>query len=222
MTTPGPGFQSHLAHRLEQAKAQSQTPLSRSDVAEIISEIIGTMEGDVSGIDLKIYQELESLANYIQSARSEIAQIRPDEIQADYIPTATDELDAVVGATEEATGRILDSAEQIQTIAAKLPEEPANQLMNISTEIFEASNFQDITGQRITKVVNTLKHIEAKIDVLVNVLGEEVAKARPGGEGTSANAAPSAADDSALLNGPQLPDTAVDQDEIDRLLQSFD
>src|SRR3546814_114085 len=123
------------------------------------------MEGYISAVDLQIYEELESLARYIQSARVEIAALRPDEIRQDHIPAATDELDAVVGATEEATGRILDAAEQIQTIAEGLDQAVQNQLVDLVTGIFEACNFQDITGQRISKVVRTLKHIETKIDV---------------------------------------------------------
>ncbi|WP_366656464.1 protein phosphatase CheZ [Fodinicurvata sp. EGI_FJ10296] len=208
-----------LAESLDEARANAEAPLTRSDVAEIIAEVIGTMEGDLTSLDFKIYRELDSLAKYIQAARSEIAQIRPDEISADFIPSATDELDAVVGATEEATGTILDTAEQIQNIAATLEGDVSDQLMTHTINIFEACNFQDITGQRITKVVNTLKHIENKIDTLVNVLGEEVAKARSSGAAQSADAADV---DMSLLNGPQLPDKAIDQDEIDRLLAEFD
>jgi chemotaxis protein CheZ len=84
------------------------------------------------------------------------------------------------------------------------------------TRIFEACNFQDITGQRITKVVRTLKHIEGKIEVLIQALGEEVQKTH-----RSAAAADPNNEDS-LLNGPQLPGNAIDQSEIDKLLASFD
>src|SRR3546814_19418060 len=109
------------------------------------------MEGYISAVDLRVYDELESLARYIQSARVEIAALRPDEIRQDHIPAATDELDAVVGATEEATGRILDAAEQIQTIAGGLDQAVQSQLVDLVTGIFEACNFQDITGQRTSR-----------------------------------------------------------------------
>jgi len=93
-------------------------------------------------------------------------------------------------------------------------------LVTLVTNIFEASNFQDITGQRINKVVKTLKHIEAKIDALVEAMGEEA----DGAQGTKAPATDMSepADDETLLNGPQLPEAAIDQDEIDRLLAEFD
>ncbi|HET8729427.1 MAG TPA: protein phosphatase CheZ [Alphaproteobacteria bacterium] len=208
-----------LMSRLDAAREEAGEPLTREEVAEVIREVIGSMEGDISATDLRVYNELESLARYIQSARSEIAALRPDEIRQDHIPAATDELDAVVGATEDATGRILDAAEQIQTIAEGLEQPARDQLVDLVTGIFEASNFQDITGQRISKVVRTLKHIETKIDVLIAVLGEEVERAKEQAEGAGM---PAAATDADLLNGPQLPGNANDQDEIDRLLASFD
>ncbi len=209
-----------LLAKIDQARRDADRPVTREDVTEIIGQVVGSMAGDISAIDLKVYQELESLARYIQAARAEIAAIRPDEIGGDYISAATDELDAVVTATEDATGRILDSAENIQTIAGTIEEPAQSQIIDLVTGIFEASNFQDITGQRISKVVRTLKHIEAKIDALVEVMGEEVERARQ-----NANPEPAAEaviDESDLLNGPQLPGGAIDQDEIDRLLASFD
>lgn len=210
-----------LSSRLADAVAEAGQPLSREQVAEIISEVVGTMEGDVTAVDLKVYQELKSLAGYIETARAEIASIRPSELRDEYISSATDELDAVVDATEDATGRILDAAEHIQAIAEDVAEPARTKLIDLVTGIFEASNFQDITGQRISKVVRALKHIESKIGVLVTALGEEVQRAREQAADSGTEAAP-AQSDKDLLNGPQMPDDAIDQDEIDRLMASFD
>ena len=209
--------QSELIDRLSEAGKAADRPLTREDVAEILSQVVGSMEGDVSALDLKIYRELESLVQYIEAAKNEIASIRPQELGPDFIVSATDELDAVVGSTEEAAGRILDAAEAIQTVAEELEPAVQEKIIDQVTEIFEASNFQDLTGQRITKVVKTLKHIESRIEALVGILGEEVERVRH-------SVAPEAAtdDETALLNGPQLPGNANDQDEIDRLLASFD
>ncbi|MGP1396875.1 MAG: protein phosphatase CheZ [Inquilinaceae bacterium] len=211
---------SALAARLDQAHREANQPLTHAEVAEILTEILSSMDGDVSITDLKIYQELNLIIQAIQTARSEIAAIRPDEIQDAFIPTATDELDAVVGATEEAAGRILDAAEKIQTVAEQVGEPHQATIFELVTEIFEASNFQDITGQRITKVVSTLKVIEEKINALVTILGDEVKRAAATDQPEAANDGP--ASDKDLLNGPQLPSNAIDQDEIDKLLSSFD
>ena len=211
---------SALLQRLHDVRRDADKQLSREDVAEILAQVIGSLEGDVSAIDLKIYNELEALVRYIQTAREEIAAIRPHEIGEEFISSATDELDAVVGATEDATGRILDAAESIQTIAESLEEDTQNALIEKVTDIFEASNFQDLTGQRISKVVRTLKHIEERIHALVTVLGEEVERARQQNQKEADG--PDSDDEQNLLNGPQLPGGGNDQDEIDRLLASFD
>lgn len=209
-----------LAERLEQARQEAARPLSRAEVTEIITEVVMSINGDLTPLDLKVYEELNGLASFIQAAKHEISEIRPQDIGDEYIPTATDELDAVVLSTEEATGRILDSAEQLMTIAGEQEDAVQEKLTEIAMEIFEASNFQDITGQRITKVVRALKHIESKIDALIGVLGEEVQRSKAEAECPQQDDGSVA--DSDLLNGPQLPQDAIDQDEIDRLLASFD
>jgi len=217
---PAAAHDASLSARLDAARREAEAPLTRDDVAAIIAEVVGSMEGDISALDLKIYQELEALARYIQSAKAELAAIRADRIGQEYILSATDELDAVVNATEEATGQILDAAETIQTIAESLDEPTRDRIVELVTGIFEASNFQDITGQRITKVVTTLKHIEVKIDAMLNALGQEVERVRSQADAAETKGA--LADDKSLLNGPQLPGNANDQAEIDRLLASFD
>ena len=211
---------SDIERKLDVARREAATPLTREEVAQIIGEMVDSLHGDLSSVDLKIYRELESLTADIQNARAEIAAIRPDEISTQFIPTAADELDAVVGATAEAAGRILDCAEQIQDIAAGVETEVRDKLVALVTDIFEACNFQDITGQRITKVVKTLQNIEARIGQMVSLLGEEIRKAA---EASGVDAPVNDPNDEAsLLNGPQLEGDGIDQDEIDALLNSFD
>jgi len=80
-----------------------------------------------------------------------------------------------------------------------------------------------LTGQRITKVVRTLQHIEERIDSLVQAFGVKAGigdmEAKPR---SAPKQRPSGSPDDDLLSGPSLPGQAIDQDEIDRLLASFD
>ena len=85
-------------------------------------------------------------------------------------------------------------------------------LQDATTRIYEACSFQDITGQRITKVVSTLKTIEVKVDSILAAFGSRR-------EGFAPAPLP---DPETLLNGPQLPANAMDQTDIDKLLASFD
>jgi len=91
---------------------------------------------------------------------------------------------------------------------------PAAKLQDATTRIYEACSFQDITGQRITKVVATLKTIEATVAQIVATFGRSDSD-RP----TEIGAEPA---DVALLNGPQHPAVAMDQYDIDKLLASFE
>ena len=208
------GIDSDLALRLDAIRRSHGDTISVDQVGEVVHALLETVTGDISAGDLRLYRELESLASYIQSAKAEIAQLRPDEIRSDFIPSATDELDAIVGSTEAATNNILDAAEKLEGLAPVLEPDVAERLSEIVTTIYESCNFQDLTGQRITKVVKVLKVIEERVDTLVKVFGAQVDQgpAQPK-EITS---------DDDLLNGPQLPDAAKDQAEIDRLMASFD
>lgn len=203
-------LQAHLNDRLKEATAQTKAPMSADEIQRVVREVISTISGDMTAGDLKFYSELQELANYISRAKQEIAAIKPKDITNSHIPNATDELDAVVGATEEATNKIMDVCDTIGAIATNCSQDISEQLIGCTTRIFEACNFQDITGQRITKVVQTLKYIDTKVGALLAALGEEI----HGGEG--AGGAIISEDD--LLNGPQLPQNAIGQDEIDKLL----
>jgi chemotaxis protein CheZ len=188
--------------------------VSREEIHLAVEEVISSLTGTLSLSDIKLYRELEDLARFIQSAKREIAALRPDDIPDEHIPMATDELDAVVAATARATGEILDRAEALEKLAPTLPPEAAAEITDAVTRIFEASNFQDITGQRITKVVKALKYIEIKIDGLVTAFGVremEMPSAPP-------PAIEEADDDAKLLHGPQMPAVANSQAEIDAIL----
>jgi chemotaxis protein CheZ len=211
-----------LDQRLGVAKGEARQPLSREEVTDIVTAIIGSMAGDLSAADIKLYSELEALARYIHNARTEIAAIRPDDIHNEHIPRATDELDAVVGATEDATHRIMDSCEASTAIAARLDADSAAALARAVTSVFEACNFQDITGQRIAKVVKTLKHIEAKIIAPLAAFGDGAERPTVIGTAGAVTGEAACAGDDGMLHGPALPRDAVDQATIDRLLAGAD
>src|SRR5215469_7856414 len=183
--------------------------LEANAVTSVVEAVLASLSGEMSIADLKLYHELQQLARYIAAAKREIAEIEPSDINA-RIPEATDELDAVVAHTAEATGTILDAAEAMEKLAPTLPSEAAAIVSGAVTRIYEACNFQDITGQRITKVVSTLKYIEQKIDALLAAFGE--------GIGSPALAAAPLKGTSELMAGPQLPAMANKQADIDAIL----
>lgn len=208
-----------LVARLSSLQTHGGDSRDRQEITEVVTSLLATMEGDLSGANIKLYSELEALSQYILSAKSEIAALRPDEIKDEHLPNATDELDAIVGATEVATNGILQAMETLEGLTGEMTPEVAEKVTEAVTQVYESCNFQDITGQRITKVVKALKHIEQKVDDLVAAFGDEISKYK---DTSPKRAAKEKTGDAALLNGPQLPDEASKQAEIDALLASFD
>lgn len=198
--------------------------LQPADLVEVVESIVSSAQGDLSSVNLRLYTEIEALSSYIQTARSEIASLRPDEITDEHLPAAGEELEAIVGATEQATNSIMEAVEAIENEAAKLDPEAAERITNAVTNVYEACSFQDITGQRITKVVTCLTHIEEKVNALLGAFGQEIGEkaAAPTPRPAPKAAKGSARPDEHLMNGPQLPDNAISQDDIDALLASFD
>jgi chemotaxis protein CheZ len=182
-------------------------------VADIVRAVLNTMRGDLTGQEAALLAEVEELAQTVANARAEIAKLRADDITGDHIPSATDELDAIVAHTAVATDIILECCEKLDMLGPTLPGEAAQIVQDVTTKIYEACSFQDITGQRITKVVSTLQAIEAKVAHIVEVFRRDAFGSAP---------APPAETETSLLNGPQLPVNAMDQSDIDALLASFD
>lgn len=204
------------AHAVPQRLAQLGARYPGADpemVAEVVRAVLSTMRGDLSSHETALLSEVEELAQTVANARAEIAALQADDITESHIPSATDELDAIVAHTASATDSILEACEKLDTVGPQLSQEFAGTLQDATTAIYEACSFQDITGQRITKVVSTLKSIESKVAHIIEVFHRDDIGARP------VVAEPEA---SGLLNGPQLPTNAMDQSDIDALLASFD
>jgi len=174
---------------------------------EAPTELVHRLKASVHDNDL--LAEVEDLARTIARTRSELQRLDAGPFIAGHIPAATDELDAVVAHTASATDVILESCERLEMAASTGTPIDAEMLGRATTSIYEACSFQDITGQRIKKVVGTLKAIEQKVGDILKVFGQ-------GQEITESDAA-----GESLTNGPQLPGKAMEQSDIDKLLADF-
>ncbi len=176
-----------------------------------------------------MHADIEALADYIDAAKAEIVEIKADKINREFLPEASDQLVAVVGATEQATHDIFEAVELIEELTEKMTPETAERVTEAVTRVYEACGFQDITGQRVTKVVTVLQNVEAKVHALLQAFGEEsgaegrvAASETREASGTSVDGATPASSDEDLMHGPQLPGEANSQDDIDALLANFD
>jgi chemotaxis protein CheZ len=196
-----------------------------ADIAEVVESVLGSISGDKSGINVKLHEDIEALAKFIAAAKADISSLRADEINSKFIPTASNELTAIVGATEHATNEIFEAVDAIEAACAEMEPEAAAPFADAVTRIYEACSFQDITGQRITKIVKVLQDVEDRVSSLLEVFGEQVPERKPEAAGPKEPApdvAPEAAADEELMNGPQLPANAMSQEDIDALMASFD
>ena len=221
-----------LRQRISELEASGEDFVPMSQVKDIMGAVKSMFEGNFEGQDLELFGELGDLAKYINEARKELRQFQPKNIADKDIPDASDQLDAIVAQTEQATGGIMDSCEQLQGIHQRVKdrlishEPPLDEDVlvgvddamieaeNHITRIYESCNFQDLTGQRIMKIVNTLREIERQVLRMVVVFGmqnhELDEDERKGFE-----------EDVNLLEGPQLPGNSLEQDDIDDILNKL-
>lgn len=215
-------FGKHLTDRVSSIREAQGDTVDIGEVASLIENLMTSIEGDITAPEIHVQNKILELVEYIKKAREEIASLQPAEINEQHIPAASDELSAIVAATEEATNTFLDAAEKLGDIGSKIGGEHENDINDIITQIYEASNFQDITGQRINKVVSTLQHIEGVVNKMAASLGSPVNKDQPRGDAYAAAKEADERPDADLLNGPQLEGGGNSQDDIDDLLASFD
>lgn len=166
-----------------------------------------------------IQVEISDIAGRIKATKLEMAALRHPLSDEDTFQEASQQLSAVVRATEVATNAIISAAEEIEDIVnevrAQLPEgyqaSRLKDLNDVTVKIFEACNFQDLTGQRITKVVQALSFIEERIDGMMSVWNTKEFEAMP--------LPPSIAkhDEGLALHGPVEGKASVSQADIDAL-----
>lgn len=202
------------------AIAQEEVPSSTELMAA--QQLLNSYRAQIEQCE-KLKVELDLIHEAINRTKQEIAVLHGKSFSGDEMSKVTGELGAVVGGTEEATQQILEAAEAIDLAASALGKPmSADQQARLSEEIqdrvvgiFEACNFQDLTGQRISKVMSTMKFIEHHITVMMDIWG---------GVDAIKQHAPAILDtrvgDARLLNGPKAVDDEIghaSQDDIDAM-----
>ena len=170
---------------------------------------------------MRLKVELDAISDAIQRTKQEIATLHYAGAQGREMARVTDELGAIVMGTEGATNTILAAAERVDELAGNLAarvagddKEIAREIADQVVSIFEACNFQDITGQRISKVVAAMRFVEERVGQMIEIWGglesfKEIQTLED----------PARSGDKALLNGPALEDdsSCTSQDDIDAL-----
>lgn len=234
--TPQESSHSNLQNQMAAITDSQEEMIPKAQVVELINLVRDVFGGSTTkGVDEdNLFHEIGELAKFINNAKKELNTVKTGKIADEDIPDASNQLDAIVKMTEAATGRIMDECERMQSVQAVLRDRLINaeppidpdvlagvddSLDDMGTSItfvYEACNFQDITGQRIQKVVKALQEIERQVLRMVVVFG--LAQK----EGSLAQEVKDdLLQDADLLNGPQLDGQGLDQDDIDDILNAL-
>ncbi|GHB32030.1 hypothetical protein GCM10007094_20990 [Pseudovibrio japonicus] len=209
--------------------------LNRSAEADDLLEAVRRLEKTLVERELPSEMESYRLHTYemyeaIERTKDEVSKIKLENADNNRFAAASNELDAIVTSTESATQVILESSEAIQDLVDKLrasgaEDAPCDAIEEMAMEILMACSFQDLTGQRINKVVKALHYLEDRISKMIRIWGVDLSdEDRPKvnlddvqeEDGRHIDKRP----DAHLLNGPQLDGEGVDQADIDALFDA--
>jgi chemotaxis protein CheZ len=213
---------------MAQAKAKAKTPkgggelknieiskdLSLLDIMKFAETMANQMQTFHEALDASLFREFREISRFISNMRSEIGRLQAHDLSETRIPRAGEELDAIVESTEEATNTIMESAEAIMSADPEDVKAYQDAVNEHIMKIFEACSFQDLTGQRISKVVEALQHVEERVNHFANAIGafddEEFL--------TDEEKAREERRKELILHGPQKKGEGIEQGDIDALL----
>jgi chemotaxis regulatin CheY-phosphate phosphatase CheZ len=162
-------------------------------------------------VDLR--RELEGMAQAVGQTRREIASMKPSLHGENCVTDATAEIAMAINSTEQAATDIMNVAERLQSISTELRAKSdalsiCDEIESHAINLMLACSFQDLTGQRMTKASNTLRHIEQRVNGLIQIWGVT-------GQDSSVK---QEYHPDPFLNGPAKEGEGTSQDDIDRLI----
>ena len=202
-----------LNHILAFLRQKRSADVTFSDVAGLAEIAVQSLQSFFTQLDASVYRELRDIAAYIEAMKQEIAALQVNELKDNRIPAAGHELGAIVKATEQATNDIMQCAEELMEADAKDPAAYKALVDAKMLVIFEACSFQDLTGQRIAKVVETLEHIESRVARFATAVRVEEAAVLM----SERELAEVERKRRLLLHGPQPEGKGIGQNDIDQL-----
>ncbi len=172
------------------------------------AEIVGTA---------LVERELASIHDAIEKSRRELTALAGHAGETSQLTRGREELGAAIGGMEKATQQILKVTEAIdenaRALCASLKDDfkrgQAQDIQEHAARIYEACNFQDISGQRITKAMAALQFAEERIARILEVWGgiDQFRRNAPRPANTK------------LVNGPKLESDSghATQQDVDKM-----
>lgn len=197
----------------------------RQEIAQIrdVKEIEIAEDDDMKR-DVRV--EIAQMVRSIGRAKTQIAAIKNPVMGRDEMEKASLQLEEITKQTEDATNEIMSAADEVEQLLKKIHshtvEDPdVGPLIDLASErliaIIEACAFQDLTGQRVTQVVKTLRYIESRVLAMIDIWGLEAFKDVDIPDEGISDGAHDEHEEHELLNGPALGGQGLSQADIDAL-----
>lgn len=202
------------ALRAEMAEMREAMAIGRHTTADEI---------DVDAMKRDVRVEIALMVRSIGRAKAEIAAIKNPAAETDQMETASHQLEAITATTERSTNDIMAAVDDIEQTLKKIThltvdDGEVSPLIDDASEklinIIEACSFHDLTGQRVTQVVRTLRFIESRILAMIDIWGLDAFRDLPLPPDSEEQ---DEREDAELLNGPALGGQGLSQDDIDAL-----
>lgn len=211
---PAAEVAARVRQSLASLKASDLQDAQVMEVLKLAQQLTDTMQMFFGSLDRSIHEEFAYIADYISKTRDEISKLRPNDIREQRIPVAGAELEAVVTDTEKATESIMCEAETLLSAEPDDLDAYKAEVDAAMMRIIESCSFQDLSGQRVSKVVDSLRHVEKRVSRFAATMG--VADA----EADEDEIAETERKKKLHLNGPALGGPEIAQTEVDDIIKS--
>ncbi len=192
-----------LLQHLERLGREQNTKIGLFDIAPLLGGFIEALEGTLKDDECLIYEGLKNVITHIKHLKEYNLSEKVESLIAADTAGCIQEVEEVLKHCDASANAILDAADKLQELINNLADgDVKNEMMMTVSQIFQASDFQDLSGQRLRKVSKFMTGLQEGITAL----------------------ALEPANDSApqtLLNGPQASSNAPSQEDIDRLFDSL-
>ena len=200
----------NLEHELETLRYSKGSGLRFSDIEMLIQAMINSTRIN-DPHNTEISEELQSVQDEIHYLKNNLSNSSDASDTYDLLVSAINDLRDVFKIQESSTNEILDLSEKIMSIANS-EQHNKKEIIDTAINICEKCNFQDLSGQRIQRVLTNLSKLEYVIcTVLKAFMGIQVQRHSIKERPVNTN------DSSTLMNGPQALDNAPSQEDIDKL-----
>ena len=187
------------------------------DVLKVTEVLAASLKDVFSHEDTPIYSSASSMAAYAQRAHTQLKEVYPAALAQEYLPKAQEDLKAIVSQTEVAADQILNVAESMLSLD---PSDGtyADAINQSVMAILEACSFQDLTGQRASRIADSLDVTSGQIETLSEVFGA--------GHDEASGPLPLTGKDQwredNLLHGPQNGNESISQESVDEAFSQDD